>query len=115
MTQARIAARRMPPAYVILTSKPGQFRTEPGESVRPAETYDYFAHGRIRARFVIGELLSAAKIRVIDETEPPVINEVPAKFFPRFDSLEEARHELGQLADLKAEGIGRSGNRLVRV
>lgn len=105
----------MPPAYVILTSKPGRFRTEPGESVRPAETYDYFAHGRIRARFVIGELLSESKIRVIDETEPPVVNEVPAKFFPRFDSLERARRELGQLADLKADEAGGSGNRLVKV
>lgn len=105
----------MPPAYVILTSKPGQFRTEPGESVRPAETYDYFAHGRIRARFVIGELLSAAKIRVIDETEPQVVNEVPAKFFPRFDSLERARRELVQLAPLATSGAGGSGKRLVKV
>ena len=105
----------MPPAYVILTSKPGQFRTEPGEGVRPAETYDYLAHGRIRARFVIGEVLSEAKVRVIDETDPPVVNDVPAKFFPRFDSLEKARHELGQLADLKANVAGRSGNKLVKV
>ncbi len=105
----------MPPTYVILTSKPGQFRTEPGDGVRPAETYDYFAHGRIRARFVIGELLSEAKILVIDEAIPPVVNQVPAKFFPHFDSLDKARHELGQLADLKAGAPGRSGNRLVKI
>ena len=105
----------MPPAYIILTSKPGQFRTEPGDGVRPAETYDYFAHGRVRARFVIGEVLSEAKVRVIDETDPPVVNNVPCKFFPRFDSLERARHELGQLADLKANAAGRSGNKLVKV
>lgn len=105
----------MPPAYVILTSKPGQFRTEPGAGVRQAETYDYFAHGRIRARFVIGELLGDAKIRVIDETVPPVVNDIPSKFFPRFDSLEKARDELGRLADLKAGAAGRTGNRLVKV
>ena len=105
----------MPPTYVILTSKPGQFHTEPGEGVRPTETYDYFAHGRVRARFVIGELLDDAKIRVIDEADPPVVNTVPCKFFPRFATLEAARRELGQLADLKANAAGRGGNRLVRI
>ena len=105
----------MPPTYLILTSKPGQFRTEPSEAVRPAETYDYVAHGRIRARFVIGELLHEAKIRVIDESMPPVVNDIPAKFFPRFDSLEKALHELGRLADLKGEVDGPSGNRLVKI
>ena len=104
--------------FLILTSKPGQFRTEPGEGVRTAETYDYFAHGRIRARFVIGELLNEAKIRVIDETAPPVVNNVPSKFFPRFDSLEKARHELGQLASVQTrvgDTATQSGNRLVKV
>ena len=98
--------------FVILTSKPGQFRTEPGEGVRPVETYDYIAHGRNRARFVIGELMHEGKIRVIDENAPPVVNNVPSKFFPRFESLEKARHELGQLAGLPENG---TGNRLIKV
>jgi len=105
----------MPRNYVILTSKAGQFRTEPGDGVRVAEIYDYVAHGRVRARFVIGELLSDVKIRVIDETIPSVVNAVPSKFFPRFGSLEEARRELAQLADFKANTAGRTGNRLVKV
>ncbi len=104
----------MNPIYLILTSKPGQFRTEPGDCVTAVETYDYFAQGRTRARFVIGELRAEAKIRVIDESGPPVVNHVPSKFFPRFDSVEKARHELGQLASL-APGHGASPNRLVRV
>jgi hypothetical protein len=95
------------PAYVILTSKPGQFRTEPGENLRPVETYDYTAHGRNRARFVIAEVLRDGKIAVVDEGTPPAINAVPSKFFPKFDSLEKARHELGQLAG--------SGSTLVKV
>lgn len=84
--------------YVILTSKPGQFRTELGDNLRSIESYDYIAHGRNRARFVIAEVLRPGKIAVIDEGEPAVVNAVPSKFFPKFDSLEKARQELSQLA-----------------
>ena len=84
--------------YVILTSRPGQFRTELGDNLRSIESYDYIAHGRNRARFVIAEVLRPGKIAVVDEGVPPVINAVPSKFFPKFDSLEKARKELNQLA-----------------
>ena len=84
--------------YVILTSKPGQFRTELGDNLRSIESYDYIAHGRNRARFVIAEVLRPGKIAVIDEGVPAVVNAVPSKFFPKFDSLEKARKELNQLA-----------------
>ncbi len=104
----------MPPVYLILTSKPGQFHTEPGPSVRPLETYDYVAQGRTRACFMIVELLEETKICVIDEAVPPVVNTVPSKFFPRFETLERARHELARLANAGGAAEGR-GRRLVRV
>ncbi len=83
--------------YVILTSKPGQFRTEPVEGVRPIEAYDYLFGTTPKARFVIAELERATKIRVIDEVEPPVLNMVPTKFLPSYDTIEAARRELGHL------------------
>lgn len=83
--------------FLILTSKPGQFRTEPGAELRLVETWEYVAHGRTRAQFVIAELDGEAKIRIVDEGTHPVVNHVPSKFFPRFETLEEARHELHQL------------------
>ena len=94
------------PVYVILTSKPGQFRTELGDNLRPVEAYDYIAHGRNRARFVIAEVIHAGKITIIDEGTPAVVNCVPSKFFPKFDSIEKARHELDQLAH---SGSGETG------
>ncbi len=100
----------MTAGYVILTSKPGQFRTELGDNLREVEAYDYVAHGRNRARFVIAEVLRAGKISVVDEGTPAVVNAVPSKFFPRFDSLDEARRELGRLA-----GSGNAGVELVKV
>ena len=54
--------------FVILTSKPGQFRTEPVPGVEPVETYEYLFYGRPKAIFVIATLAQAVKVPVIDET-----------------------------------------------
>ncbi|MBI3373598.1 MAG: ferredoxin [Betaproteobacteria bacterium] len=80
--------------YVILTSKPGQFRTELGEALLPVEAYDYIFCGRKRAHFVIAELKAEAKITIVDESSPPLVNRVPSKFLPKFETVEQARHEL---------------------
>ncbi|HZQ73574.1 MAG TPA: ferredoxin [Burkholderiales bacterium] len=81
--------------YVILTSKPGQFRTEITADLKPVERYDYLFCGRKRAEFVIAEMEEGARVRIVDESGP--VNIVPSKFLPRFGSLEEARAELKQL------------------
>lgn len=83
--------------YVILTSKPGQFRTELGEGMRRIEAYDYLFCGRRRAQFVIAQMEGEPKVKIIDEASPPAVNLVPSKFLPRFDSLEKARRELERL------------------
>jgi hypothetical protein len=83
--------------YVILTSKPGQFRTEVVAHLRPVEAYDYLFYGRLRARFLIAELTGDTRIRVIDETEPVTVNDMPSKFLERFQSIESARRELQHL------------------
>jgi hypothetical protein len=84
--------------YVILTSKPGQFRTEMVEGLTRVEAYDYLFCGRKRSHFVIAELLREVKIRIVDESGAAAINLVPSKFLPRFATLEQARAELAQLA-----------------
>lgn len=83
--------------YVILTSKPGQFRTALGDGLRRVEAFDYLFFGRRKARFVIAEVLSACRVEVIDETPPEVVNHVPIKFFETFESVELAREALRQL------------------
>ncbi|WP_158924989.1 ferredoxin [Acidisphaera sp. S103] len=84
--------------YVILTSKPGVFHTEPDDAVRPCETYDYVFHGQRKARFIIAELLRPTKLRIVDETPPEVTTLVPSKFLPGFSTIEAARRELQQLS-----------------
>ena len=87
--------------YVILTSKPGQYRTEITEGLHPVEAYDYMFYGRCKARFVIAQLQGEGKFVVVDETPPEVINHIPSKFLQKFDTVEQAR---GQLRDLARPG-----------
>jgi hypothetical protein len=83
--------------YVILTSKPGRFRTELVDGLRPVETYDYLFYGQKKAEFVIAELTGEVRLRVIDEAEPPVVNEVPSKFLEKFATIDAAMRELKHL------------------
>jgi hypothetical protein len=82
---------------VILTSRPGQYRTELGPGLRLCESYDYLFCGQNKARFDIAVLLQETKVRVVDETPPERVNDIPSKFLPKFANLEEARAELHSL------------------
>ncbi|MGE5639785.1 MAG: ferredoxin [Clostridia bacterium] len=84
--------------FVILTSKPGEFRTECVEGLVPVERYEYLFCGRKRAEFVIARLEREAKVRIVEESEPALVNVVPTKFLPRFPTLEGARAQLAELA-----------------
>jgi hypothetical protein len=83
--------------YVILTSKPGKFRTELVEGLRPVAAFDYVFCGRKLAGFVIAELSGEVRLRVIDEAEPPLVNDVPSKFLQKFVTVEAAMAELRTL------------------
>jgi hypothetical protein len=83
--------------YVILTSKPGQFRTEAARGLRPLEAYDYLFYGQTNAHFVIAELLEdSTKIRVIED-DTSIVNDVPSKFLEKFETTEQALKELRHL------------------
>lgn len=83
--------------YVILTSKPGQFRTEPNDDLVPIEAWDYVCDGRVRARFLLAELPAPTRVRVVDESGIDTVNSVPSKFLESFPDLESARRELRDL------------------
>lgn len=83
--------------YVILTSKPGAYRTEPNADIRLVEAWDYVLEGRVRARFQLGELLRETRVQVIGEGESSTVNTVPSKFLERCETLEAGRRELQQL------------------
>ncbi len=83
--------------YVILTTKPGVFRTEVGDDVDIIETYDYVLYGRALAVFRIARLHGDTRLIVTEETPPYVVNRVPSKFLEAFASVEAARKELAHL------------------
>lgn len=87
----------MEPTYVILTTKPGVFRTDVGADVEIIETYDYVFYGRALAVFRIARLHGDTRLVVTEETPPYVVNRVPSKFLEKFSSVEAARKELAHL------------------
>jgi hypothetical protein len=83
--------------YVILTSKPGKFKTEILSGLRPLAAYDYLFYGEKKAHFVIAELLDErAKVRVIEDGTG-IINDVRSKFFEKFNTVERALDEIKHL------------------
>lgn len=83
--------------YVILTSKHGQYRSEAGPGLVPVEAWDYRFAGKLRARFVIARLEAPTRITLIEDEPPHIVNSLPSKFLPRFESVQAARDELAQL------------------
>lgn len=95
--------------YVILTSKPGQYRSEAVENIVTLDTYDYVYCGRHIATHVIAALSAETKIKVTDETEPPVVNLVPTRFLEKFATRDAALKALQHLA-----GHGNAEAQLIR-
>jgi ferredoxin len=83
--------------YVILTSKPGIFRTEAGVGLKPVEAWEYSLDGKLRASFVVAEIEGQPRITVIEEDPPHVVNSIPSKFMQKFETLQAARNELDHL------------------
>jgi hypothetical protein len=91
--------------FVLLTSRPGQFRTEPTAGMTAVEAYDYVFYGKRTARFVIAELAADTKVRVMEETPPGIVNLVSTKFLDKYATLEAARVALRELASFGSMDI----------
>jgi len=93
-------------SYVILTSKPGEYRTEPGEGVEVVATYEYRFYGRLKAVFAIARLRETARVCIVEETPGGTINDIATRQMEKFETREEAYAELVGLTNfgtLKAE------------
>ncbi|SCB17826.1 ferredoxin [Cupriavidus alkaliphilus] len=91
--------------FVLLTSRPGQFRTEPTDGLTAVEAYDYLFYGKATARFVIAELAAETRVRIREETPPGIVNLVSTRFLDKYATLEAARDALHQLASFGSMDI----------
>ncbi|PVY70518.1 hypothetical protein C7414_11384 [Cupriavidus alkaliphilus] len=91
--------------FVLLTSRPGQFRTEPTDGLTAVEAYDYVFYGKATARFVIAELAAETRVRIREETPPGIVNLVSTRFLDQYATLEAARDALHQLASFGSMDI----------
>ncbi|CAM3385853.1 Ferredoxin [Bordetella sputigena] len=83
--------------YVVLTSKPGIYRSEPPSGASVVETYDYAFYGKPTAVFQIVRLAADARVRIVEEAPPHTVNVVPVRVMERYALLEDARRALGDL------------------
>lgn len=90
-----------PIAYVVLTNKPGQYRTEFAGELEAEETWIYTYCGRHVATFVIAALRGDARIFVIDEADPAAINDMPARLLEKFADRDAALSALQILAGIR--------------
>lgn len=76
--------------YIVLTSRPGEYRSEPTPGITPVETHDYYYGTRHVAAFVVAKLDAQARVRIVEEAAPQGVNLVPTKFYETFESVSEA-------------------------
>lgn len=91
--------------YVILTTRPGVFKTELGEGLTAVEAYDYILFGRRKSQFVIAKIEGSPKIRIVEDEPPHVVNLIPSKFLQKYQSVEAACAELRSLAKFSSEDV----------
>ncbi len=87
--------------YVVLTSKPGEYRSEPGVGVETVAAYEYHFHGRLKAIFAIARIQDGSRVRIVEETPGGTINDIPTRQMEKFETREQAYQEL--------EGLTRFG------
>jgi len=83
--------------YVLLTSRPGEYRTEPGSGVEVIAAYEYRFYGRLKAVFAIARIEEGARVRIIEDVPGGSINNIATRQMEKFDTPEEAYAELVSL------------------
>lgn len=83
--------------YVVLTTKPGEYRSEGGEGVEIVASYEYRFYGKTKAIFSIAKVGENARVLIIEEGPNGTTNNITTRQMEKFDSVEAAYDELQSL------------------
>lgn len=81
--------------YVVVTSKPGVYKSSLNADAKIVEAYEYYFYDRHLATFHLAELLTDGYVEIVEDKGE--VNRVPTKFLEAFDTLEEAKAEINEL------------------
>ncbi|HLS43588.1 MAG TPA: ferredoxin [Paenalcaligenes sp.] len=83
--------------YVVLTTKPGEYRSEGGQGVEAIAAYEYRFYGKTKAIFTIAKITDDARVLIIEEGPGGTTNNIATRQMEKFDSVEAAYAELESL------------------
>lgn len=83
--------------FIVLTTKPGEYRTEAGEGTTVLSSYEYKFYNKTKAIFSIAQIEEGARVVIIEDGEGGTINSIPTRQMEKFTSVEEALNELESL------------------
>jgi len=81
--------------YVVVTSKPGVYKSNLKADATILEAYKYYFYGEHLATFHLAQLQGDGYVEIVEDDGG--INRVPTKFLEAFDTLEEAKAEINEL------------------
>ncbi|AQS51580.1 MAG TPA: ferredoxin [Paenalcaligenes hominis] len=92
--------------YIVLTSKPGEYKTEPGPGTTVLSAYEYKFYDQTKAIFSIARIEPDSRVIITEEGEGGTVNNIPTRQMEKFDTEQEALKELEGLTkfgSIKAE------------
>lgn len=85
--------------YIVLTTKPGEYRSEGNGGVEIIASYEYRFYGKTKAIFSIAKISDQARVLIIEEGPGGTTNNITTRQMEKFDSVEAAYAELEGLTN----------------
>ncbi|MCQ9617744.1 ferredoxin [Paenalcaligenes niemegkensis] len=85
--------------YVVLTTKPGEYRSEGGEGVETIAAYEYRFYGKTKAIFTIAKINEDSRVLIIEEGPGGTTNNITTRQMEKFDTVDDAYAELESLTN----------------
>lgn len=82
---------------VLVTNKPGVYRTELTPDMRTESAFEYMFYGECKAIFKIVETQGDGHVHIVEEQEPHYRSSIPVKLLPAYDDISAAERDIADL------------------